>query len=244
MDHFAFAACVVALAGMVRGATGFGFALIAAMALSQVMPVAVVTPMLMLIEVGLTATILLDGGAKSLNLRRAAPLYVGGAFGVGLGLALFTALSGPMLKIALDAVVLVSAGLALVHVRLPRLDRTWIAVIVGILTGTAVGAFAVGGPIAVVWLLAIGAPPPYMRATLTVFFSGIDVLSIAGRFATGTFPREALIGALWLAPIGAAGTFVGGMIFRRLDPTHWRIGVAAFIVVAALMSLGRSLLVG
>lgn len=244
MDHFVFAAIVVAVAGMVRGATGFGFALISAIALSQVMPVALVTPMLMLIEMVLTATILWDGGAAALNLKRAAPLYVGGAFGVALGLALFTALSGPMLKIVLDAVILVSAALALVHVRLPWLDRTWIAVIVGLLTGAAVGAFAVGGPIAVVWLLAIGAPPPYMRATLTVFFSGVDLLSIAGRLATGTFPREALIGALWLAPIGAAGTLVGGMIFRRLNPTHWRIGIAAFIAVAALLSLGRSLLVG
>jgi uncharacterized membrane protein YfcA len=244
MDHFAFAACVVAVAGMVRGATGFGFALISAIALSQVMPVALVTPMLMLIEVGLTATILLDGGAAALNLRRAAPLFAGGAFGVALGVALFTALSGPTSKIVLDAVILVSAALALVHVRLPWLDRTWIAVIVGLLTGAAVGAFAVGGPIAVVWLLAIGAPPPYMRATLTVFFSGVDLLSIAGRLGTGTFPREALIGALWLAPIGAAGTLLGGMIFRRLNPTHWRIGIAAFIAVAALLSLGRSLLVG
>jgi uncharacterized protein len=244
MDHYVFAAVVVAIAGIVRGATGFGFALIAAIALSQVMPVAVVTPMLMLIELGLTATILWDGGAAALNLKRAAPLYIGGLFGVGLGVALFTTLSGPMLKIGLDAAVLVSAALALVHVRLPWLDRAWIAVIVGLLTGTAVGAFAVGGPIAVVWLLAIGAPPPYMRATLTVFFSGVDLLSIVGRLATGTFPREALIAALWLAPIGVAGTLVGGMIFRRLDPTHWRIGVAAFIVVAASFSLGRSLLVG
>lgn len=244
MDDFLFAAIVVAIAGAVRGATGFGFALIAAIALTQVMPVAVVTPMLMLIELVLTATILWDGGAAALNVKRAAPLFAGGAVGVGLGVALFTVLSGPMLKIGLDAAILVSAALALVHVRLPWLDRPSIAVIVGLLTGTAVGAFAVGGPIAVVWLLAIGASPPYMRATLTVLFSGIDFLSILGRLTTGTFPLEALTTAIWLAPIGAMGTLAGGMIFRRLHPTHWRIGVAAFIVVAAIVSLGKSLLMG
>jgi uncharacterized membrane protein YfcA len=244
LGTFLFAASVVAVAAVVRGATGFGFALLAAIGLSQVMPVATVTPLVLVIEMALTATILRDGGMAHLDIRRAAPLMAGGCIGVVLGFALFTALPAHALKIGLDAAIRVSAALALVNVRVPALDRTWIAVLVGALTGAVVAAFGVGGPIAVVWLLATGATPAYLRATVTAFFALIDGLSIVARLSAGAFPWEAFTGALWLTPVAVVGALIGGAIFRRLHPTHWRRGVAAFLVVAALFSLARSLLAG
>ncbi|WP_207484084.1 sulfite exporter TauE/SafE family protein [Arenibaculum pallidiluteum] len=236
-----FAGAVVFAAGLVRGATGFGFALLAAIGLSLVMPVAQVTPVVLLIEIVLSALILREGGFGALDRRRAVPLMAGGVLGVLGGYALVSGLPGDAVAVGLNLAVLASAAVTLLRVETAGLDTRGWAVAIGALVGALIAAFAVGGPLAVVWLLASGAAPAAIRATVSVFFGMTDSMSIGVRLLDGSFPAEALVSALWLLPLAGLGTLAGGALFARIDPAHWRRAVAAFLVAAAVLNLLRTL---
>lgn len=241
MDSYAAASVIVLAAGLVRGATGFGFAMLAAIGLAHVMPVATVTPVVLLIEIVLSALILREGGVGGLDGRRLVPLMAGGTLGCGAGYALVARLPTDAIAMGLNLAIAVSALASLVRIDARRVDTPAWAFAVGGLVGMLVAGFAVGGPFAVVWLLASGAAPAAIRETLSVFFGMTDGLSVGVRLVDGALPVDALLTALWLLPVAGFGTVLGGALFTRIDPVLWRRGVAGFLIAAAVLNLLRSI---
>lgn len=236
------AVLVVLAAGVLRGLTGFGFALVAAIGLGQIWEPGLVAPMVLLCEIALAVLLVGDNVLPHAERQRVLPLIGGGVIGTAVGAFGFAALPADWLTPALDAAVLASAVAALVHVRAKWLDRVWIATLVGFLVGVLAAAFAVGGPFAVVWLIAIGAAPAAIRANLVLFFAVIDVAAVIMRWASVGFPPEALTRALWLLPVALAGAYLGGRLFTRVDALWWRRIAAWSIALGAGVSLARRLL--
>lgn len=235
------AAAIVFVAGILRGMTGFGFALVAVMGLGQLWPHTVTTPTVLLIELVLTAVLIGDGILPHLDGRRLVPLALGGLAGTLFGALGVGALPPGTVKPLLDATILVSALVSLAHPVAPSLDRTPVAAAIGFLVGTLAAAFAVGGPFVVVWFLAVGAPPAVIRANLVLFFGIIDIAAVVVRQATVGIPPEAVWNALILLVPAAAGAFLGGSLFRKVDAAWWRRIAAYSIAAGAVLSLGRSL---
>lgn len=236
------AAAIVFLAGILRGMTGFGFALVAVMGLGQVWPHTITTPTVLLIELVLTAVLIGDGILANWDRGRLVPLAAGGLAGTLFGALGVGALPPGAVKPLLDAAVLVSALVSLAHPVAPSLDRPPVAAAIGFLVGALAAAFAVGGPFVVVWYLAVGASPAVIRANLVLFFGIIDVAAVVVRQATFGIPSEAVWNALILLVPAAAGAFLGGRLFRVVDAAWWRRIAAYSIAAGAVLSLGRSLL--
>ncbi|MEJ1160399.1 sulfite exporter TauE/SafE family protein [Prosthecomicrobium sp. N25] len=237
----AYAFLVVFVAGVLRGMTGFGYALMAAIALAAVFPPGLTTATVLIVELAITALMLRDGALRAAEPARLVPLSVGGVAGTVAGAALASALPAAWVKPALDAAVLASALVSLAHFRAPGLDRPWIGGLIAFLVGVLASAFAVGGPFLVVWFLAIGAAPASIRGNLTVFFGVVDVAAIVMRASTIGIPAEAWTTALLLLPPTLAGVFLGGRLFHKVDAAWWRRIAAWSIAGGAILSLGRSL---
>lgn len=238
---YGLAAFVVALAAVVRGATGFGFALVAALGLSALWPPAVATPIVFMLELVVTIGILRGGAWREVTLADVLPIMAGGLVGGIAGVLVITGLPDATVKLGLDLVVLVSAAASFARLREPRLDRPWVAVAVGVVTGAVISAFAVGGPLVVAWLLATGRSPARIRATLTVYFGLTDALGLFVRLMIGAVPAESWVAGAVLLPIALIGTMLGGHIFRRTAEDRWRRAVALMLILIAAFSLGRTL---
>lgn len=235
------AVAIVFIAGILRGLTGFGFALLAVIGLGQFWAPEVVTPLVLLMEISLGLLLLGDGVMGHVEPKRVAALVAGSVAGIACGTYASAALPVGLVKPVLDGAVLVSAAMSLVHVRAPRLDTLWMGVGIGFVVGGLISAFAVGGPFAVVWLLAIALPPAVVRADLIVYFGLVDVLSVVTRAATVGISMETVIFAAELLPAAFAGALLGGRLFRLIDATWWRRIAAYAIVIAAVASLARTL---
>lgn len=236
------AALVVLAAGVLRGLTGFGFALVAAIGLGQIWPAGDVAPPVLLCEIILGVMLMGDNVLPHAEPRRVVPLALGGFVGCIIGAFAFKALPTSWMTPALDAAVLISALVAMIHVRATGLDRAWIGGVVGALVGILVTAFAVGGPFAVVWLLAIGGAPGAIRANLVLFFIVLDLAAVVMRYIAVGFPPETLLRAGWLLPVALAGAYLGGRLFVRVDALWWRRIATWSIALGAAISLGRRLL--
>lgn len=238
---YGLAAFVVGLAAVVRGATGFGFALVAALGLSALWPPAVATPVVFMLELVVTIGILRGGAWREVTLADVGPLMAGGLAGGIAGVLLVSGLPDGTVKLGLDLVVLVSAAASLARLKEPRLDRPLVAAGVGVVTGAVISAFAVGGPLVVAWLLATGRSPARMRAALTVYFGLTDALGLGVRLLIGRVPAESWTAGAVLLPIALIGTALGGHIFRRTAEDRWRRFVALMLILIAAFSLARTL---
>lgn len=236
------AASIVFVAGILRGMTGFGFALVAAIGLAHVWPPAMATPVVLLLELVVAVVLLYGLDRAAIEPRRLVRLCLGGVAGTAIGTLMVSGLPAAWAKPALDTAVFVSALAALAHVSAPRLDTPAWAAAVGFLVGLFAGAFAVGGPFVVVWFLAVGAQPAAIRANLIVFFAVVDFAAVAFRWPTIGIPADAWGHAAMLLPPAFLGTWAGGLLFRRVNAAWWRRIAAYSIAGGAVLSLARSLL--
>lgn len=235
------AAAIVFLAGILRGMTGFGFSLLAVMGIGQFWPLELVTPTVLMLELVLTVLLIGDNVRPHIDLRWLVPMTLGGVFGAVAGLYGVGALPAAAVKPVLNLAIFVSALISLVHARLPALATPLAAGVAGFLVGTLVSAFAVGGPFAVVWFLAIGAAPAVIRANVIVFFGVLDLFVVGLRAAQFGLSTQALQTTALLTVPAVAGAFVGGRLFRKIDAGLWRRIAAWSIAAAAAISLIRSL---
>lgn len=119
-------AALVLVAGVINGVAGFGFALVATMALATVLDpaFAVVFMIVPILGVNLTLASELTGEELRRCSRRFGPLLGSALVGTLLGLALVDALPADVLRVALGLVSLGFVASAQKRVRVPGLDRT------------------------------------------------------------------------------------------------------------------------
>jgi uncharacterized membrane protein YfcA len=239
--EYAVAVVVVAVAAFVRGATGFGFAMVAAPALAFIWPPVFATSLVLVLDMAATATIMRSGVLA--HLRKDDVLRLCGAafFGVIAGVLLLKNLPEHGARLGLDITVLLSAAAALFKIRFRALDHPLAAIAAGFLVGAMIGAFAIGGTMLLAWLMAVDRSPKEMRALMTVVFAFADTLSLIARVTLGVFPLEALKTSLVLAPIMILGIMGGSLVFHRMPAELWRRGVAVLLIIVAMASLANSI---
>lgn len=239
----ALAAVIVAGAAVVRGAAGFGFALVAAPLLAFIWPPVFATSLVLLLD--LVATVILVRSGVLRDVRRGDGWTVGGPALVGavLGVLLIKNLPQDGARLGLDLAVLVSAMAVIFRVRMPVLGHPAMGAVIGLVVGALIGSFAIGGPLLLAWLVAAGRTPKETRGLLTLVFGLTDTLALGLRVALGVFPTEAATTGLLLTPVMAAGILAGGLVFHRAPAELWRRGVAILLILLAGLSLTHTLFI-
>ena len=106
---------VVAIAALFRGVTGFGFALLAALGLSSMLPPQTATPIILVIDITLTLLILRDFDRSKVDWRACAILLVFGVVGAVIGPYVAAELSDQHARIATNLAIAVAALVAMLH---------------------------------------------------------------------------------------------------------------------------------
>jgi uncharacterized protein len=228
------------VAAFVRGASGFGFSLLAAPILALFWAPELATPVVLLLDVLVTVTLL--HGPVFRHVRWGEALFVCGLGLAGsvVGTVLAIGMALGHAEIGLHLAVLASAVAALLDLRARFLDHAAIGAAVSFVSGALIGAFAVGGPLLLAWLLAVRRSPGEIRGTLTLMFGLADMAGLLIRLALGAFPLESLKLTGILAPAVMLGVFVGGRAFHRVDAKAWRQCVSALLALVALVGLGHA----
>jgi uncharacterized membrane protein YfcA len=239
--ELALAALIVAGAALVRGAAGFGFALVAAPLLAFVWPPVFATSLVLMLDLVATAVLVRSGALAEVRRGDAWVVGVPGVIGAITGVLLIKNLPQDAARLGLDIAVLVSALAVICRVRAPALGHSAVGAVIGFVVGALIGAFAIGGPLLLAWLMAAGRTPKETRGLLTLVFGLTDGLSLGLRVVLGVFPMDAAVTGLILTPLMAAGILAGGLVFHRAPADLWRRGVALLLILVAGVSLTHTL---
>lgn len=229
--RLAVAAAVVALAGVVRGFSGFGSALILTPSLSALYGPAVAVPIVIVLEVALSFQLLPAAWPRS--EKRACGLMMLAAMpGIPLGAWILSESDPAVLRWAISGGILAFLAALLLGLK-RRGPATWPGLLAaGALSGVTNGASGIGGPPVVLYYLAGQSIAATIRANVIVFFFAIDIATLPWLWAEGLLTWTSLVAGAVTAPAAAVGVVFGSRLFRLANDRTFRL--VAFSIIAAV----------
>jgi uncharacterized membrane protein YfcA len=232
---------MVFAAGIVRGWSGFAFALVAGAGLTFLLPPQLFVPVILLIEVvlgvKLASTERFNCSWPTIN-----PMVIGALAGTIIGVVLLHGLPVQLCKTLLGLAVLTSALIMLKSPHLTVGPSRWIPLTAGIVSGFMNGAFAMGGPPAVLFLSARLPEPLRLRASIILYFFIIDIFALLYLTASDGTNYHTVFQALLLIPASLAGVEIGKHLYERLSPERFRpILLAGLVVVGAALTVDSAM---
>lgn len=224
------------LAGIVRGYTGFGSAMVfMPVAAAAIGPVQAIGVMIMIDAIMQFA--LVRGTWRQARWREIGPLFIGYCAGMPLGVYGLVTLDPIVLRWA--TCLMIAGGLALLLSGLrtatsPGLPVTLAA---GVTSGVVSGATSLGGLVLSLFWLMGPASNAGMRASQFAFFVLGSAVAITSFALAGVFTTEVLRIGVWCLGPYAAGIGIGAVIFAQASPTLFRPVAFAVIGIAVVTSL-------
>lgn len=224
------------VAGVTRGFSGFGGALIFVPLISALYGPKIAAPTLLVIDTLMTLPFLLPA-LRLCIWRQVAPLAAGALVSVPAGVwvldhAAPLVLRWGLASLGLSLLVLLVSGWR--HTGRHSLPAT---LGIGAVAGFCGGAAQMSGPAVVAYWLGSGQASGLVRANLFGFFALATLASGAAYAVNGMFTAEVGRLSLLLGPTYALGLFVGARAFRGTSDRTYRIAAYWVIASAALLSL-------
>jgi hypothetical protein len=234
--RFVAVALVALIAGLVRGFSGFGAAMIfVPIAAALYSPQTAVV--LLYVTDGVVTLPLVLRALRHCDWREVAPLALGATLTYPLGLKLLLAIDAVPMRWTISALVLGLVGTLASGWRYRRRPGLAGTVTVGGASGLAGGMTGIGGPPVVLFWLAGQGLAPLVRANILVYFGITTVVGGVLYLFAGLFTLPRLVGALGLLPVYAVAIFLGVKAFRFASERVYRRLALTLCAAAALVGL-------
>jgi uncharacterized membrane protein YfcA len=224
------------IAGLARGFSGFGAALIFMPLASSVLGPKLAAPLLLIIDAVAVVGLIPDAWRRA-NRRNVGTMAIGAAIAVPLGAAAL-AMADP-LALRWVIVLVVAALLVLLASGWRYSDQpsTLLTIGVGALSGLFTGAAQIGGPPVVAYWLGGTIPSAIVRANIVLYFAISTVLTGASYLVGGLITRPVIALSLTTGPLYGLGLYLGSRLFGRATETSFRWISYGLIAAAAIVSL-------
>lgn len=227
---------IALVAGVARGFSGFGAALIFIPLASAIPGPRIAAPILLLVDAVMTAPMILPAW-RIASRREIGWLAAGALVGSPLGGWLLLQLDGVTLRwvmcgLSAALLVLIASGWRYRGQPTPPLSAA-----VGAASGLFSGIAQMGGPPVVAYWLGGAIPAARVRANIVAFFAMSSLISGAVYLAGGLLTREVLVLAALVAPTYGIGLWLGARLFGLASEAAFRRTCLALIALAAILGL-------
>ena len=243
LELFSLVVAIIAVfaAGVIRGYSGFGFAMVAVTSMSLVIPPAIVVPLVLILEV-MASINLVPQVWKDIDWYSLRWLLAGSLFATPFGAYLLANIPAEPMRMSISLLVLVAAILLLRGWAWKRMPGRPLILTTGIACGFLNGAAAIGGPPVILLYLSSPAGVTVSRASIIAYFLGIDTMSLVMASIHGlTTLQTVLLTLTCLLPL-LLGIAVGSKMFIKVDKESFRHHVLILLIILSILGLLRSIL--
>jgi uncharacterized membrane protein YfcA len=223
-------------AGLARGFSGFGAALIFVPLASAIVGPRSAAPLLLIVD-AVAAAGLIPNAWRCATRREVAIMAAGALVGVPLGVWLLARADPLALRWGLAAVVAVALAILVSGWRYRGRRTRPVTAGVGLLGGVLSGSAQIGGPPIIAFWLSSALGPDVVRANIVLYFAVTTVFSGAAYVSGGLITRTVLTLALLIGPVYGVGLYLGSRLFGIASETTFRRLCYALIGIAAAVSL-------
>lgn len=209
----------------------------------------VMTPLLALItgpQAAVLLALVLEGfapvpfllrGSKQVAWPMLRPMLLCVILFAPLGTLALAHFSADSMRVAISAVVLVFAGVMLLGYQ-PVLGRfRWEPYLVGVTGGVMVGATSMGGPPAVLYMLAGNHSLVTIRSSLMLYVSVSSFAGLLGFWLNEIPVAQWLRLSLWMLPVYVLSIWIGSYLFRFFNAEAFRRVTLLILIMSAVVVL-------
>lgn len=227
---------VAAVAGLARGFSGFGAALIFVPAASALVTPAVAAPILLVTD-GLLSLGFIPAAWKQANRLDVAVMAMGTLIGIPLGTYILNHADPLPLRWGIAALASAMFVLLVSGWRYTADPKPPLTVAVGAVAGVFGGMAQLTGPPVVAYWLSGRGEPARVRANLILLFATSTVFTTVSYFVSGLLSLKVLAIAALVGPLYAIGLFLGAKLFGRASEAVFRRICYSLIALSVISSL-------
>jgi uncharacterized membrane protein YfcA len=233
---FLIAAAISVFAGMVRGFSGFGAAMVMTPAFSALYGPAIGISLCLLLEIAV-AFPLLPRALKYVDWHRIGVLLLAALVGAPLGNIVLTRVAPEPMRWAISLIVLGAVALLASGWRFRGRPRPATTLAAGGISGFLNGFSGMAGPPIIFYYLAGRETAERVRANLTTYFIFVDLMTLAVFAGRDLIGWQTAVQALWLIPAVIAGGLLGERLFPLASERFYRRLAFTLLVAVAIGSL-------
>jgi uncharacterized membrane protein YfcA len=224
------------VAGLARGFSGFGSALIFIPLASSIIGAQLASPLLLVIDF-VAAAPLIPNGWQHADRRDVGTMLLGSLIGVPIGAWALTQMDGLAVRWMIVALIVPMLALLMSGWRYRGTPTAAVTAAVGTIAGFFNGVAQVGGPPIVLYWLRDATAARVVRANIIIYFAAASILTTISYLIGGVL-TTAVVGLVVLTgPAFAIGLWLGSQMFGLASEQTFRRACYALIALAALVSL-------
>jgi uncharacterized membrane protein YfcA len=231
-----FIAAAAALAGLARGLTGFGAALIFIPLASTVTGPKLAAPLLLVVDYVMAAG-LIPNAWRTADRREVGIMLIGTLIGVPIGAYVLTRADPITIRWMIAAIVFPLLAVLMSGWRYHGKPRPALTSGVGAAAGFLSGVAQIGGPPVVLYWLGAVLTTDVVRANIVLYFAASATITLVV-YAVGGLLAPSVVGlALLTAPVYGLALYVGSRMFGLASERVFRGICYALIAAAGVVSL-------
>jgi uncharacterized membrane protein YfcA len=230
----------VFVAGIIRGYSGFGFAMVAVTSMSLVLPPVIAVPTVLILEV-LASIRLVPQVWNDIDWYSLRWLLIGSLLATPFGVYLLANIPEAPMRISISLLVLAAAFLLMRGWAWKQMPGRPLIFATGVGCGLLNGAAAIGGPPVILLYLSSPAGVTVSRASIIAYFLGIDGLSLAMASLQGLTTSQTLLTAAVCLPPLLLGIGAGSKMFIKVDKDSFRHHVLILLIILSLAGFIRAI---
>lgn len=231
---------VIFIAAVVRGYSGFGFAMIGVAGISLTAPPDVAVPTVLILEV-LVGLLLIPPVLRQIEWRPVLTLLAGAIVLTPVGAVVLIRIPADLARVGIAFVIALAAILLLRSKGARPAPGDAATVGVGGVAGLLNGAFGISGPPIALFFLGPERGAHVSRASMMACFLVLDLVAVASFGVGGLIDRDVLMTVLFCLPALAIGSWIGHRMFHGSDTSKFRTRVLWILLVLALVTAARGL---
>lgn len=232
---------IVFIAGIIRGFSGFGLALVAVPLMTLYLEPYQVTPCMYLYAVA-SSLHLMPKIRKEVDFNALRPLLTGFIIGFPLGMTVLRTFPADMMRIVIALIVLLVVLGLWKTPHLHKKPRRIYMYLTGTISGLMGGGTGMDGPPIVIYFLSIPNKHRVGRASLIAYFIASGSLSIGIAATSGLITRSTLMLAALTIPALLIGNSLGDRFFNKAAADTYRKIALLLLTAVASMALIKAIM--
>lgn len=237
---WAYVVATCAVAGVVRGFTGFGFPLIVVTATSLIIAPVEIVPIALLLDI-LAGVRMLPSVRHEVDRRGVVLLVLGAVPAIPLGAWLLASLDPETMCLAIGVIVLIAVGVIARGYRMATAPGSRLLAGTGMAAGFLSGSMGMPGPPVILLYLSSPLPVATLRATSVAFFLVTDLVSLSAMVWFSIIDGTVLWRALVLVPVVEIAVLAGRRLYGIADPAYVKRAALVLLAGLAVVAVAKSL---
>lgn len=231
---------IIFLAGVTKGLTSFGLALVSVPLLVILISPKTVVPLILIYDAMINLIILI-ASRKWVDLKRIWPLMITGIIGIPFGAYPLMVLDIRTYKVFIGLIITLFATAFLMGFKRKIKNEKLSFTTIGFLSGLLSGSTAMSGPPIILFFTNQGIAKRPFRANIVAYFIVLDLATILTFALSGLITKEVVNYAILLIPALIFGAFTGMKLVHKVDEKLFRNITLSVVTVAGLVSIASGL---